>query len=57
MAKCVICDENSTDGIYLHTLFICAPCEHNIIHTDAREQKYHYYVNKLKDVHQPTLYL
>lgn len=56
MGQCVICDESHANGIYLHKLFICTPCEHNIIHTDAREQKYDYYVHKLKSIQRPTLY-
>ena len=56
MKKCVICDETREDGIQLHMLFICASCEHNMIHTDVREEKYRYYVNKLKDTDPPTLY-
>jgi len=56
MDQCIICDERNTLGIHLYKQFICASCEHNIIHTDAREEKYHYYVNKLKHINQPTLY-
>lgn len=58
MQQCIICDElkQEQEGIHLQTLFICTPCEHNIIHTDAREEKYQYYVSKLKNMNQATLH-
>lgn len=57
MEQCAICEEVKGKGIYLHHSFICSPCEHNMIHTDAREQKYQYYVSKLKNRNHSTLYL
>lgn len=56
MEQCIICEEMKQEGIRLHMLFICTPCESNMIHTDVREQKYQYYVEKLKNMNQPTLY-
>lgn len=56
MNRCIICDEMKEEGIHLHMLFICGPCEHNMIHTDVREEKYRYYVQKLKNVDQSALY-
>jgi len=54
MNECVICDEQKEKGIYLYTTFICSSCEHNLIHTEPREQKYNYYVKKLKHLDQST---
>lgn len=56
MGQCVICEEEKTQGIHLYTLFICTTCEYNIIHTEVREEKYRYYVQKLKNMNQPTLF-
>lgn len=52
--ECVICEEQREDGIYLYTTFICTSCEYNLIHTEPREKKYNYYVNKLKQLDEPT---
>lgn len=49
MHKCVICDEVKEAGIHLHMIFICTSCEDNMIHTDVREEKYRYYISKLKN--------
>jgi len=54
--ECVICDERKEKGIYLYTSFICTECEYNMIHTEPREEKYNYYVKKLKHMNQPTTY-
>lgn len=54
--RCGICEEEKKDGIHLYTLFICCECEHNIIHTEPREEKYNYYLRKLKNISKPKLY-
>ncbi len=46
--RCGICEEEKKDGIHLYTMFICCECEHNMIHTEPREEKYNYYLRKLK---------
>ncbi|MDY0404085.1 sigma factor G inhibitor Gin [Virgibacillus sp. 179-BFC.A HS] len=53
---CGICEEKKEQGIHLYNMFICSECEYNMIHTEPREEKYHYYLQKLKNVNQPTLY-
>ncbi|MFD1849286.1 sigma factor G inhibitor Gin [Oceanobacillus bengalensis] len=53
---CGICEEDKQEGIHLYNMFICTACEHNIIHTEPREEKYNYYLKKLKNISQPKLY-
>lgn len=53
---CGICEEEKERGIHLYTLFICCECEQNMIHTEPREEKYNYYLQKLKNMNQPRLY-
>ncbi|WP_042220812.1 sigma factor G inhibitor Gin [Oceanobacillus manasiensis] len=54
--RCGICEEDKVRGIHLYTTFICTECEHNMIHTEPREEKYNYYVRKLKNATKPKLY-
>jgi hypothetical protein len=54
--RCGICEEEKARGIHLYTTFICTECEHNMIHTEPREEKYNYYVRKLKNATKPKLY-
>lgn len=56
MERCVICEENKAEGIHLYTSFICEQCEYNIIHTEVREAKYRYYIEKLKNMNHSTLF-
>lgn len=53
---CGICEERKASGIHLYTMFICTECEYNMIHTEPREEKYNYYLKKLKNVGQSRLY-
>ncbi|NLI67338.1 MAG: hypothetical protein GX374_01695 [Bacilli bacterium] len=43
------------EGVRLHKSFICKSCEYNMVHTDVREVKYRYYVEKLKSLDGPSL--
>ncbi|MFC3041005.1 sigma factor G inhibitor Gin [Virgibacillus xinjiangensis] len=54
--RCGICEEEKEMGIHLYTMFICRECEKNIIHTEPREEKYNYYLRKLKNISKPKLY-
>lgn len=53
---CGICEETKAEGIHLYKLFICHECERNMIHTEPKEEKYRYYLKKLKNMNQSTLY-
>lgn len=53
--RCVICEEEKEKGIQLYNLFICSECERNMIHTQPREEKYQYYLRKLKNMNQSKL--
>lgn len=56
LKRCGICEDEKKEGIHLYNLFICSECEYNMIHTEPREEKYQYYVRKLKAVRQSKLY-
>lgn len=56
LQRCVICEEYEMKGIKLCRTFICEQCEYNMVHTDAREVKYRYYIEKLKNSSVETLY-
>ncbi|MUK88098.1 sigma factor G inhibitor Gin [Ornithinibacillus sp. L9] len=56
MEYCGICEEKKQQGIHLYNMFICTECEHNMIHTEPREEKYQYYLKKLKNINQPTMF-
>ncbi|HLS07426.1 MAG TPA: sigma factor G inhibitor Gin [Bacillota bacterium] len=53
--RCGICEEEKSTGISLYNMFICGECERNMIYTEPREEKYQYYLRKLKNITHPTL--
>lgn len=56
LSVCGICEEEKNKGILVYRLFICDECERNMIHTEPKEEKYRYYLKKLKNINQPPLY-
>lgn len=54
--RCGVCEEEKEKGIQIYRLFICDECERNMIHTEPKEEKYRYYLKKLKNINQPPLY-
>lgn len=55
MCQCGICEESKEKGIYIYKLFICHECEQNMVQTKPREDKYEYYLQKLKNINLPKL--
>lgn len=51
---CGICEEVKQEGLQIYRLFLCRDCERNMIHTEPREEKYAYYLAKLKNIKQPS---
>lgn len=54
-ARCGICEEMKQGGINIYRFFICSECERNMIHTEPREEKYAYYLSKLKNIKQASV--
>ncbi|MGM8215735.1 sigma factor G inhibitor Gin [Bacillaceae bacterium W0354] len=48
MNQCKICEEHKSEGIYLLVSFICSDCEKEILGTSPEEERYQYYVDRLK---------
>ena len=48
MKVCKICDQPKQEGLQLFFAFICTDCEKEIIHTSPEEERYDYYVDRLK---------
>ncbi|GKU85044.1 sigma factor G inhibitor Gin [Niallia sp. NCCP-28] len=47
---CLICEKQKPLGIHLYHSFICLDCEMDIINTKTSDQKYQFYVRRLKQV-------
>ncbi|WP_110930545.1 sigma factor G inhibitor Gin [Paenibacillus bouchesdurhonensis] len=48
--KCIICGEHKLEGIYIVSEFICDACEAEMVHTDVQEEKYHFFIHRMKQI-------
>ncbi|TCS77950.1 sigma factor G inhibitor Gin [Tepidibacillus fermentans] len=47
---CVMCGHKEKEGIFIQGGFICDDCEEDIVHTEVEDEKYHYFVQQLKQL-------
>lgn len=45
---CVMCGFEKDEGIIIHSGFICEECEFEIVHTDVTDEKYLYFIKRMK---------
>jgi hypothetical protein len=45
---CIMCDLPKQQGIHILTQYICEECETEIVHTDVSQEKYLFFVSRLK---------
>lgn len=48
--KCTICDNFSDLGIHIVSSFICKQCEQEMVKTDVRDERYPFFVSRMKHV-------
>ncbi|GAX88700.1 sigma factor G inhibitor Gin [Effusibacillus lacus] len=47
---CIVCREPKTSGIRIWDQFVCAACEREIVQTDVEDEKYDFYIERLKPI-------
>ncbi|MFD2170750.1 sigma factor G inhibitor Gin [Tumebacillus lipolyticus] len=47
---CIICGEAKQQGIRIISQFLCQDCEREIVATDVQDEKYSYYVARMKQI-------
>lgn len=47
---CLICEERKEDGIHICHRFICESCERKLVNTDTGDDRYVYYLKKLRNL-------
>lgn len=50
LQKCVICGQNHHEGVRLFHAFICDPCEQEIVQTDVHEERYRFFIRRMRSV-------
>jgi hypothetical protein len=46
--RCLICEKQRLDGIHVCDQFICSICESEMVRTDVRDEKYHFFIHQMK---------
>lgn len=49
-STCIVCGKQSADGINIWHNFICRPCEGEMVGTQVQDEKYHYFVKKMRKI-------
>lgn len=47
---CTICGLEKEEGIQIVTSFICANCEHEMVTTDVKDEKYLFFITRMKHI-------
>jgi len=47
---CIICGSEDVQGILICGQLICDRCEREMVHTDVKEERYHYFVDQMKKI-------
>jgi hypothetical protein len=47
---CIVCKETKPEGIRIWDHFVCVSCEREIVRTDVGDEKYPYYIERMKRI-------
>lgn len=47
---CIVCGKQNPEGIRIFSHLICSDCEVEIVRTDVRDEKYPYFIHKLRTI-------
>ncbi|MCP8618149.1 sigma factor G inhibitor Gin [Salirhabdus salicampi] len=53
---CSVCNETKLEGITIYNMFICISCEQEIVKTEPEDEKYKFFIHKLKGINQKKQY-
>lgn len=47
---CIVCSEEKEFGIRIFNQFLCTECEREIVQTDVQDEKYAFYIDRMKQI-------
>lgn len=47
---CTICGESSSAGLHIVRSFICSSCEQEIVKIDVKDERYPFFVSRMKTI-------
>jgi hypothetical protein len=48
--SCIICGQVKEEGIVIVSHFICEDCESEMVHTEAEDAKYRFFIGRMKKI-------
>lgn len=48
--SCTICGLQRDEGIRIVSSFICSSCEHEMVTTDVKDEKYMFFITRMKHI-------
>ncbi len=48
--RCIVCEQERTDGIAIFEQFICQRCEQEMVNTDVRDEKYPFFIHQMRQI-------
>ncbi|KKO51569.1 sigma factor G inhibitor Gin [Paenibacillus sp. DMB20] len=51
---CIVCSQVKKEGITIVSQFVCEDCESEIVHTNAEDAKYRFFIHQLKQIVMPN---
>ncbi|WP_420864509.1 sigma factor G inhibitor Gin [Anoxybacillus gonensis] len=53
---CIVCNGQNKKGIHIFHHFICMDCHNDLIQTETNDEKYKFYVDRLKKIGENKIY-
>jgi hypothetical protein len=48
--RCIICGKEEGKGLFIYESFVCQTCEREMVHTNVEDDKYRFFIQKLKKI-------
>lgn len=47
---CIVCKQPKSEGIRIWEQFVCVQCEREIVSTEVEDEKYSFYIERMKKI-------
>jgi hypothetical protein len=47
---CIVCKHSKSEGIRIWEQFVCVECERDIVTTEVEDEKYSFYIERMKKI-------
>ncbi|MCA0972740.1 sigma factor G inhibitor Gin [Halobacillus litoralis] len=54
-ACCSVCSKQTSEGIYVLSVFLCHDCEQEMVRTPVEDPKYQFFVDQMSKAHRSMI--